>query len=1699
MLYVLDRAQSALCVLSNYYDDKHTKDITAGGSTYEFNISKIEAGSENLTTGNYLVMQDDLSRNWVFAILRVEQSHDTINVYAVDAGIELINKMMPIWDETEAHPVSYYVDLVAKNTPWKIGTNEISDLSRKLTYTGRDTGLSRFLSVMKSFDDAEAKFEVKLQGLRITDWVINIYRKIGSDRTDVQAVYSSELDDITKTESREDFVTALEGVGSTIEQENPDAPEQHVSIADQTYDDGDYYSPAGSPVLYARKANAQFNPLNGYVEDYYDYDTKSSSELLNRLLTQLKMRSQPSITYDAKIVVIDSTLDIGDYITIIDHDYRPALYLRARVLKMTKSYTDLSKNKVTMGNYQVLQSNIDDRLKDLQEQIKSIPAGKTLYTWVRYASDDKGTNMTSTPTADTKYVAIVSNKPTGVPSDNPADYAGHWQLIKGADGKDGTPGKDGVAGKDGVGVKATAITYTQSTSGTTPPTTGWTAGVPTLIKGQYLWTKTVWTYTDSSAETGYTVSYNAKDGNTGADGVAGKDGVGISNTIIEYVGAVSGTNKPVSGWSATIPAVPAGQYLWTRTTWKYTDGTSEQGFTNALMGRTGDKGDTGAQGIQGLQGPTGTQGIAGPKGIDGKTQYTHIAYANSADGATNFSTSDSNRTYVGMYVNFDVDDSTTPGDYSWTLVKGADGSQGTPGKPGTDGKTPYLHTAYSWSADGTDRFMTVYPGENLYLNSKAINDSYARNRIPTKVTVEPFDSTTNMWHIVAEQGTGSPNGIYLLGYANNKLPDTTDWSYSIDIKGTGKVQKFGIENGSMNPIVGTVGTEWSRISQTGHVDSEQKTLVMYFDCNSSPLDVYIKLPKLEIGNTPTPWTPSPLDDPEGAYPKFIGTYTDYIADDSTDPSKYTWAKLRGEQGPKGDTGEDGVAGKDGVGIKSTQIMYAQSTSGTTAPNTGWTAQVPTLIKGQYLWTQTTWLYTDSTGEAGYTVSHNAKDGNTGANGIAGKDGVGIKSTVIEYAASANGVNKPSTGWSTNIPTVAPGQFMWTRTTWRYTDSTNEVGYSVAQAGPKGPKGDTGQGIPGKPGSDGRTPYLHTAWANSFDGKNGFSTDVSTNKSYMGTYFNFKESDPTDPALYNWIELVGALEIGGRNLVSGTNQEYAMGYGIPTTSWKDGYAYLKLPIISSGEILPQGLNAFHYTLIQGATYTQTIWFETDATVKDLNAVQITWYTKFNWVHDYQPARVQKLGQNSYKVVSTYTWPGKTDNSVRLFDIENLDSAFDLNTGTYLKFGKLKLEIGKTSTDWSPAPEDTQQQIDTINQGLRDTNSKIAAVTKIDRQATAPTNPKKGDQWWVKDANGNINAFKIWDGTKWADSIIQQSAMNISTLNGNTINGATINGSEFNTAYSSIKKTIVSGYDVTVDGAIKIGDGTITNSYKYTDKNSPIEYTPRSGQLKITGDTISNHQYNGAGTEVTTWQIDPGTGMLFKVGTQTAQFGTSSIVFNDTTAGSTMLSSSGLQLATKNKETVLLNSLTNGFQILARRPDGGYGDAILDLKGNTSGINFHVGARDDIPHDARITVEGRYGSYPAYDRAKMHLWGNVIAGHVYDAFEVRDGSGELGGYMPIRASAFTVSSNPKYKTNIKPFENGLNAVKGVDIFNYAIKSDLDNDKYSNHIGMMLDNVPEEIVSDSEGIDLYSTVSVLWKAVQELSAKVDTLESQLEGKEE
>lgn len=146
-------------------------------------------------------------------------------------------------------------------------------------------------------------------------------------------------------------------------------------------------------------------------------------------------------------------------------------------------------------------------------------------------------------------------------------------------------------------------------------------------------------------------------------------------------------------------------------------------FLNVSDGKNGAKGDPGSKGeqgakgdrgLQGLQGPKGDQGIPGVKGTDGKTQYTHIAYADTVSGS-GFSQTDTNKAFIGMYQDFSTTDSRNPQDYRWSKWKGSDGRDGIPGKPGADGRTPYVHFAYSDSADGRTGFSFTQDGTKRYL------------------------------------------------------------------------------------------------------------------------------------------------------------------------------------------------------------------------------------------------------------------------------------------------------------------------------------------------------------------------------------------------------------------------------------------------------------------------------------------------------------------------------------------------------------------------------------------------------------------------------------------------------------------------------------------------------------------------------------------------------------------------------------------------------------------------------------------------------------------------------------------------------------------------------------------------------------------------------------------------------------------------
>lgn len=491
---------------------------------------------------------------------------------------------------------------------------------------------------------------------------------------------------------------------------------------------------------------------DNWIRKDMEVETDSEDVLISTALRNLRKFCYPAITYEVDGFL---DLDIGDTVKIQDTGFSPMLMLEARVSEQQISFSNPVENKTVFANFQALQNKVSDSLLTRMAKLaeKAVPYelklstdngttfknnvgqsvlkaslernGKVYQPLFFYKNGDAiigtGNQLVVRPTdfENTLQVTVEAYLDDELAASAEVTFTEVADGERGPKGDKGDRGNDGLPGKNGVGIKNTTVTYGLSDNETTQPT-NWTANPPTLVKGKYLWTKTVWTYTDDTSETGYQKTYVARDGNDGNNGIAGKDGVGIKKTTITYAVGTSGTTAPTSGWNSQVPNVPAGQYLWTKTVWTYTDNTNETGYSVSKIGEKGDKGEKGERGAQGergpqgLQGPQGIQGIPGAKGADGKTQYTHIAYADTTIGG-GFSQTDTNKPFIGMYQDFNATDSRNPQDYRWSKWKGSDGRDGIPGKAGADGRTPYVHFAYADSSDGRTGFSLTQDGNKRYL------------------------------------------------------------------------------------------------------------------------------------------------------------------------------------------------------------------------------------------------------------------------------------------------------------------------------------------------------------------------------------------------------------------------------------------------------------------------------------------------------------------------------------------------------------------------------------------------------------------------------------------------------------------------------------------------------------------------------------------------------------------------------------------------------------------------------------------------------------------------------------------------------------------------------------------------------------------------------------------------------------------------
>ena len=811
-------------------------------STFDFTIPKIVNGKLH---EDVKYINDDMFVSFyydnsyqVFYVSQLVENDTTFQVTCNNTNLELAQEQSVALKANGAQNIAWYLEHleILGFTNLEIGVNEVSDKTRTLEFEPQDTKLAQLHSLMSKFD-AEFAFRTELnRDGTIKKFTIDIYQipdenhhGIGKARGDVVLHYQNELKGVQVTSDKTQLFNA--GVFTGADGVNLESVEfEEKNELGQV----EFYSRRGSSYVFAPLSRERYpstmNPDNADNWTRKDFQTeyKDVNSLKGYALRTIKQYAYPLMTYtvDVHSSFMNSYRDVnlGDTVKIINNNFRGGLALEARVTEMVVSFDMPLNNSVVFSNYRKI---VNKPSSDLQQRIDDIAARALPYrveitttngtvfkngvgrSTVRpvLKQGDRTVNATWRFVIDgaIKYVGMTYDmvaseitQPTALTVsawvDNKEVASEEVTFLNVSDGKNGAKGdpgpkgdkgdrgNDGLPGKNGVGLKSTTITYGMSDSDTVMPTS-WTSNPPALVKGQWFWTKTVWTYTDNTNETGYQKTYVARDGNDGNNGIAGKDGVGIRSTTITYAQGTSGTVAPTTGWTSQVPNVPAGQFLWTKTVWSYTDNTNETGYSvskigeqgpQGVKGDTGAKGDKGEKGLQGergltgpagpqgLQGPKGDQGIPGVKGADGKTQYTHIAYADTVSGG-GFSQTDTNKPFIGMYQDFNATDSRNPQDYRWSKWKGSDGRDGIPGKAGADGRTPYVHFAYADSADGRAGFSLTQDGNKRYLG---VCTNFDRTD-----STNPADYSWN--DMTGSVSVGGENLI-----RNSAFPDNLDgWGY----------------------------------------------------------------------------------------------------------------------------------------------------------------------------------------------------------------------------------------------------------------------------------------------------------------------------------------------------------------------------------------------------------------------------------------------------------------------------------------------------------------------------------------------------------------------------------------------------------------------------------------------------------------------------------------------------------------------------------------------------------------------------------------------------------------------------------------------------------------------------------------------------------------------------------------------------------
>lgn len=1310
ILYFADRHMNVLGQASTELpkglyisDDLKTEEVEAGVATLEFTLNYTASTRNDAkqygSVGNYILRKNGDEQEF-YTIITSEENifKQEVEIYAEDAGMDLLNETVGEYKADKAYPASYYVEKFSDDSGFEIGINEVSNYNRKLSWEGETTASERILSVATQFD-AEVSYTFEIDRLKIKHKYINLHKKRGVDQGRELRI-NREVKNILVKSSVEDLATALSVTGGY-----PEDSETPINLKGYKYDDGDIYL-SGS-TIYSRSAVAKWSRYlsekgngTGHIVQTYTYDTLSQSELCNRAVSKLKKIYDAAVSYEVELAYLPDGIKIGDTVNIVDD--AGELYLSARIMKLESSICN-DEYTATLGEYKLKSSGISEKMESLAAQFEKLAKNRTFYTWVVFADTETGGGI-SLKSAGKTYMGIAYNQTTKQPVlTDPSIYT--WVKVVGEQGIAGEPGKNGL----------TSFFHVRYADVPNP-----TANQLRKDTGKYIGTYVDYILEDSTDPTKYTWrKFQGDDGEDGADGTPGENGANGETSYLHIAYATSADGK--TGFSTTnaVDKTYIGQYV----DFTKADSTNPAKYHwSKFQGPKGDKGDPGEQGLRGLQGDKGDQGIQGPKGADGKdgkTTYFHIKYSAVSNPTYASQMTETPSKYIGTYVDFTQTDSDDPKKYSWQQLEGSQGPQGKQGISGTngaDGKTSYLHIKYS--NDGGKTF-TGNSGEDIGAYIGTCVD-YAKDD-PTSVGMYKWAKIKGEAGAKGDKGdTGkgvkSTSVAYQVSTSGTTVPTGT-WSGSVPSASAGQylwtrtIITYTDDTTSTIYSVGRMGTNGANGTNGKSIGS----VVNYYLATASSSGVT---------TATSGWTTAVQS--VSAAKKYLWNYEVVKYTDGTVAST-TAPCIIGSYGDRGSKGDKGDTGSTGNGIKSITEHYAVSASNSTVP-TSWSSTVPTMTESnKYLWNYETITYTNGT-----TVDTTKRVigvyGNKGATGATGSQGYSLVANVVRDAFTesqwtAYGTINHEETWSSTSG-IRNGcrigdMFAIVGTA---TDTKNaHVAYyrsNTASGDLKGlcishtiiPRGATGAtGSKGDKGDTGATGKGVKSTAVTYQASSSGTTiptgvwsatppATSADKPYFWTRTIITYTDNTTSTAYNVGSTPEGIVVGGRNLAMNTNKG--------TTGWSWSMqtgGYSKESVSETGvntcKLTRDSVKQSGWSVIQFSYIGRTKWeADTNYTVSvDVKASVSTSMDPSFRHGDSSNMLIQSCkAVNNKTVANVWTklvWVVKSAATLPRGTSQNTYfTGMNSGTGVSYQFKNLKIEKGNMATDWTPAPEDYVSFVD-----------------------------------------------------------------------------------------------------------------------------------------------------------------------------------------------------------------------------------------------------------------------------------------------------------------------------------------------------------------------------------------------------------------------